>query len=352
MNIPRNRVSLRATTFLLAVSVAGCGGAEDTGLTGENSDPEGGGASNGAGTGAGGNGNGGNSNGGGTNAGGAGASGGGTGATGGGIGGSNSGGAGASGGGTGATGGGIGGKSCPSGLPGPALVLVDVGDDAFCIDSTEVTQKQYAKFLPHADAIDAHERCAWNDDALPVAPNPVTGPDPSTIFDSEAPSEFPVIGADWCDARAYCEWAGKRLCGRRGGGALSSADAAQPSLGEWGIACSHDGDRKYPYGNSFERGRCNDAIFDRSPIRMLTTAEELSCEGGYAGIFDLSGNVREWIDACEIAGNTGTKDECTALGGQVNLGEPADEFACAGAATSRRDGLYSSMGIRCCSGTR
>ena len=111
MKIPaQNRVSLRAATLLLALVIANCGGAEDAGLTGENPDPKGGGASNGGGVDAGGQGGGGNSNGGGTNTGGAGASGGGTG------------GAGHSGGGSGganAGSGGVGGANAGSGGVGP-----------------------------------------------------------------------------------------------------------------------------------------------------------------------------------------------------------------------------------------
>ena len=35
---------------------------------------------------------------------------------------------------------------------------------------------------------------------------------------------------DWCDAYAYCEWAGKRLCGKIGGGPNADADYADATV--------------------------------------------------------------------------------------------------------------------------
>ena len=97
MNIPRkHRVSLRAATLGLLFAVAACSGAEDTGLTGGNTEPDGGSAS------------GGGSGSGGTSAGGAGASGGGSAGT-------DTGGAGASGAGSSGTGGVLGPEDCLNG---------------------------------------------------------------------------------------------------------------------------------------------------------------------------------------------------------------------------------------------
>jgi len=37
------------------------------------------------------------------------------------------------------------------------------------------------------------------------------------------------------------------------------------------------------------------------------------CEGFYPGLFDLEGNVAEWVDSCD--GSSGPNDHCTLAGG-------------------------------------
>lgn len=99
-----------------------------------------------------------------------------------------------------------GGPSC-KGDHGPAPV--DVG--TYCVDSTEVTGRQYLEFLA-AKAGDTSGQpvdCSWN-----------TTFEPAADID---PNEYPVAFVDWCDALAYCTWAGKRLCGKIGGGPLPKA---------------------------------------------------------------------------------------------------------------------------------
>ena len=38
--------------------------------------------------------------------------------------------------------------------------------------------------------------------------------------------DYPVVNVDWCDAASFCQWSGKRLCGRLGPGTLDSKQAA------------------------------------------------------------------------------------------------------------------------------
>lgn len=95
---------------------------------------------------------------------------------------------------------------------------------------------------------------------------------------------YPWVGVTWGEALDACERAGKRLC----------TDA------EWAKACEGPGSGsedwpKFPYGNAFELGRCND-VGDGSLVRR--TRSHFRCEGGYDGLFDMSGNVAEWADRC------------------------------------------------------
>ena len=72
-----------------------------------------------------------------------------------------------------------------------------------------------------------------------------------------AKDTFPVISVNWCDAYAYCKWAGKALCGKIGGGPNLPADANYAPADAWYNACSEGGTRAYPYGATYDAAACN-----------------------------------------------------------------------------------------------
>ncbi len=259
----------------------------------------------------------------GTNAGGA------TGATGGAPsgGGSPSGGGGT--GGAGATGG----SGCP-GTAGPTMVQVPGG---YCIDSTEVTNAQYAAFVAAAVSTGGQDAwCTWNTTFTPSGGWPGTGKD-----------GYPVAYVDWCDAYAFCKWAGKRLCGKIGGGANAFGDYANPTASQWYASCSAGGTRTYPYGSAYQGTTCNGADYPGSA--SISAGSATGCEGGYPGIFDLSGNVWEWEDSCK--GTTGNGDYCRLRGGSFLNVDVAPFLACGSNMPDYyRSNQYGHVGFRCCSG--
>jgi len=187
--------------------------------------------------------------------------------------------------------GGSGGASLPPGclsdLPGPKLVKVDLSDRSFCMDATEVTNAEYAAWLETGPNPAAQPTaCAWNES---FEPWDEVWPVPSDHMD------HPVTGVDFCDAEAYCRLASKRICREE----------------EWVSACTHGGERAFPYGDSFIPDACNgdEPLYDGGalPATALT-----SCEGGFPGLFNLAGNVTEWVDECS---GTGELDHCAILGG-------------------------------------
>jgi formylglycine-generating enzyme required for sulfatase activity len=174
----------------------------------------------------------------------------------------------------------------------------------YCIDSTEVTNKQYAAFLSAKglDMTGLAPECSWNTTYTPSGGWPATGKD-----------DYPVVYVDWCDAFAFCKWAGKRLCGKIGGGASTYTDHGDATKSQWFNACSKGGTLVYPYGNTYQWNACNG--FDNGAGATVPAGSKATCEGGYAGLFDLSGNVLEWEDACD--GTTST-DPCRRSGGSIN----------------------------------
>jgi hypothetical protein len=223
---------------------------------------------------------------------------------------------------------------------GPAMVQARTPTRMICIDATEVTQAQYQQFLDarNGDTSGQATECVWN---VKFAP------DLMCVFDPTGRASTPVNGVDWCDATAFCKWAGKRLCGGPTGGLIETSaksDLALAEVSEWTAACTHGGERAYPYGTSFSGQACNGSEHMTTPA-IVPVGTTPGCEGGYPGIFDLVGNVHEWIDACyPVSG--GRTDKCWFSGGSYH--DP--DNACASAWDVTRDYVdaFCDIGFRCC----
>ncbi len=131
---------------------------------------------------------------------------------------------------------------------------------AFYIDKTEVTNAEYKKFC----------------DATGKTPPP--NPHLETGYFTKRPNA-PVVGVSFADAKAYAEWAGKRL----------------PTEEEWEKAASWDesaqAKRAFPWGNDFQK---NNAAFG---ITKISDVGKFAGGASPSGALDMSGNVLEWVDA-------------------------------------------------------
>jgi formylglycine-generating enzyme required for sulfatase activity len=225
---------------------------------------------------------------------------------------------------------------------GPSMVLVQAEAGSYCIDTTEVTQAQYDVFL-RAKALDTNGQppeCATNNDFRPhdgrVADAADTK-DPCSllVYEPNARAGYPVTCVDWCDALAYCRWAGKRLCQRVGGGtnSLQSYDTS-----EWFLACTRDRKREFPYGKDFKESAC---VGPGSNGRVEPVQSHGDCAGGYEGIVDMSGNAIEWDDSCDDSGS------CAIRGGSAGATK-SYELSCGFFAYGPRRYKDSVTGIRCC----
>jgi formylglycine-generating enzyme len=208
-----------------------------------------------------------------------------------------------------------------------------------CIDATEVTNSHYAEFLAAAVGTQSGP-CSWNLTYTPSSGWPATGKE-----------SHPVVNVDWCDAFAYCSWAGKRLCGKIGGGSNAFANLADPTQSEWFNACSAGGLRNYPYGNTYDPLKCvgngydGTAGYQTGSDKMFPVQSAIGCQasGAYAGVYDLSGNAWEWEESCN--GTAGANDQCRQRGGSfTNDGA----LVCDYADSDRRDYADGSISFRCC----
>lgn len=259
---------------------------------------------------------------------------------------------GASGGGgaSGTDGGGV--NGCPKGLPGPALVEVPVSSGgAYCVDATEVTNADYAAFLAaNGGGTSPAGQDAWCDWNTTYVPTPSACPSGMNCdWPAVGKDSYPVVSVDWCDAYAYCRWAQKHLCGKIGGGPNAVADHANATKSEWYNACSAGGTRAYPYGAAYDGAACNDANYLLTTYTTLPVGSASACEGGVAGLFDMSGNVFEWEDSCPA--QTGATDYCLLRGGAMDsIPGFNGDLACSNDsnAAGQRSITSIDVGFRCC----
>jgi formylglycine-generating enzyme required for sulfatase activity len=214
------------------------------------------------------------------------------------------------------------------------LVTVDGG---YSIDATEVTRLQYFSWLeteppwPAADSACGAQQ-GYEPDAACLEGKQLSDPE-----------HQPMTCVDWCDAAAYCQGVGKRLCGKIGGGANGIDDVADATKSQWYRACSAGGVNTYPYGGEHDGAKCNDYDHPRNAAVTLPVGSLTGCQSsvsGFGGVFDLSGNVHEWEDSCETYDFGLT---CHLRGGAV-VGASACADGGVQTAKTKRDDI----GFRCC----
>ena len=151
------------------------------------------------------------------------------------------------------------------------------------------------------------------------------------------------MNVDWCDAAAFCQWSGKRLCGGIGASTLASAQAAMPALSRWASACTRAGTRRFPYGPTVMPGVCNVGQPNR-PLKIVPVASTTGCQGGYDKLYDMVGNVEEWLDACTLDPVRG--EVCAIIGGDYFDTESLSD--CARLYDKVKTSVDYYRGFRCC----
>lgn len=260
-------------------------------------------------------------------------------------------------------------KECPQGLPGPQLVLVPTpGGVTYCIDATEVTQGQYFKFLeakgasrdvyPYGDMSGQTPECEKNKSYSPaIKEGDSCYRHPESWDSTGGHEEYPVACVEWCDAYAYCAWAGKRLCGRVGGGRGTFDDAANADLDQWYNACSQGGKTKYSYGDQEDASRCVSRSYTDAMSAQTGTdvnaprppGEAADCRGTeppFDQLVDLSGNVGEWVD---VRGEDAPGGHSFGVRSYLQLAPGEQEtLQCSWALQYYEHSLGPKVGFRCC----
>lgn len=106
----------------------------------------------------------------------------------------------------------------------------------------------------------------------------------SSYYGNSDFDNYPVIYVDWNQAKTYCEWANRRL----------------PTEAEWEKAASWDDKSQtknvYPWGNSIDCSFANN-YYHRPSACVGDTTKVGSYESGQSpyGVYDMAGNVWEWV---------------------------------------------------------
>jgi len=144
--------------------------------------------------------------------------------------------------------------------------------DSYWIDIHEVTNEKYLKFVlatGHRFALDetcetdkCREGNLWQGASFPPRIN-----------------RQPVTQVSWYDADAYCRWRGKRL----------------PSEAEWEKAARGPSGNLYPWGSGSPKKR---ATYGRKwrGVFTMTDVGTYSQGASLYGLYDMAGNVWEWVD--------------------------------------------------------
>lgn len=154
--------------------------------------------------------------------------------------------------------------------------------NAFWIDQTEVTNKQYKQCVNTGVC------------TPPYFPEDLGLAIPAGYYTDTTYGDYPVVYVNWYQAQTYCEWADCRL----------------PTEAEWEYAARGPGSWAFPWGDNFDGTRLNycdancpvdwagsDWVDEDVDDGYAFTAPVGSYPSGesWCGALDMAGNVWEWV---------------------------------------------------------
>jgi len=141
--------------------------------------------------------------------------------------------------------------------------------NSFYIDRYEVTNAQFLNFLLSTD--NPYRPSHWEEMA----------------GFRKGEDHHAVVDVDWMDADSYCRWSGKRL----------------PAETEWEKAARGTDGRLWPWGNEYDVTKANTI---ESGQNWTTPVGSYAGDVSPYGVYDMAGNVSEWVDGWYTAypGNT------------------------------------------------
>ena len=171
----------------------------------------------------------------------------------------------------------------PTPTPPPDMVLIPAGNFTMGSDTGNLDEKPVHTIYLNAYYIDKYEttnalyaQCVAAGKC--TVPHDLSSSTHASYYGNAQYANYPVIYIDWTQAKAYCEYARKRL----------STEA------EWEKAARGTEARTYPWGND---------VPSCSRLNHSSCVGDTAIVGSYPsgvspyGVYDLSGNVWEWVSS-------------------------------------------------------
>ena len=172
---------------------------------------------------------------------------------------------------------------------------------AFALGRTEVTLREYRAYLADS-GYDAKAPCvAWDDNLLRFNADRARGPEnpgrPREVRDDQ-----PVSCVSWLDAKAYAQWLAHK----------TGKAYRLPSEAEWEYAARAGGNSRWPWGdatadgcefaNLYDLASREQFAFGWEPVRCRDRYPDVAPAGALRanafGLYDMIGNVAEWVEDC------------------------------------------------------
>lgn len=154
-------------------------------------------------------------------------------------------------------------------------------DHGYWIDKYPVTNEKYRAFI---QAGGYEKQQDWSAEGWQwKTKNNIRSP---KYWDDEKwnKADHPVVGVSYYEAEAYAKWVGKRL----------------PTEEEWEKAARGEDGRQYPWGEDFDKDKCNGSDGVLSALRRIASSSGTTPVDQYPngvspyGCYDMAGNVWEW----------------------------------------------------------
>ncbi|MFQ5330033.1 MAG: SUMF1/EgtB/PvdO family nonheme iron enzyme [Thermodesulfobacteriota bacterium] len=157
--------------------------------------------------------------------------------------------------------------------------------DGYCIDRYPVTNEEFIEFLNTSFSGGKEIKDEGGNKLISIEGSRISDAGGLYHIDDEQYREHPVNNVTWYGAKAYCRWRSER----------EGMVYRLPTEAEWERAARGEWGRRYPWGNEFDKEKCNMSQSGKGTTTEVAHYVDKNGESPY-GCYDMAGNVWEWCE--------------------------------------------------------